>query len=79
MEVVWLVLLIVILVVDFNVVRLNWSYNGNVVSGFCIFWDEILVVDVFFNVRSYYDMEGFLNFILMYSVVVLLSRENMVY
>jgi hypothetical protein len=66
-------------VADSNAVRLNWSYNGNVVSGFRIFRDEIPVADVPFNARSYYDTEGFPNSTPTYSVVALLSRENMVY
>lgn len=77
--VVCLDLFIVVVVFDLNVVCLDWFYNGDVVSVFRVFRNGVFLVDVFVNDRNYWDYEGILFFELMYSIVVFLSWEDMLF
>jgi hypothetical protein len=64
---------------DSNVVRLDWSYNGDAVSAFRVFRNGVPLADVPANDRNYWDYEGIPFSEPTYSIVALLSREDMLF
>jgi hypothetical protein len=64
---------------DSNAVRLNWSYNGEAVTAFRIFRNDIPIADVPADARSFFDYEGLPFSEPDYSIVALLEREGMVF
>lgn len=64
---------------DSNAVRLNWSYNGNALTAFRIFRDDVPIADVSADDRSYLDYNGLPFSEPTYSIVALIEREGMLF
>ena len=63
--------------VDSNLVRLDWEYNGEALSGFRILRNGEVIANLTKSTRTYADYEGVPESEATYRIVALLERESM--